>query len=94
MSEFRIEGLDEQLRNMVNEAMNRDRYDKLRYEVGRNYLDNCAKHCGEVSGQLIASYKRQEYGGKKEWVLNGKFTDAIEAGTKVFYARMVNDGHR
>lgn len=93
-SDFSISGLDEQLQRMLREANNRNRYDDLRYDVGRKHLDNCANECGEETGQLVASFKRQPFNGKKEWVLNGKFSDSIEAGTIVYYARMVNDGHR
>lgn len=92
--DFRIEGFDDQLRKLVHESGNRERYDDLRYNVGRNYLDNCAERCGEDSGQLIASFKRRAFNGKKEWILDGKHSESIEAGTHVFYARMLNDGHR
>ncbi|WP_438445904.1 hypothetical protein [Gorillibacterium sp. sgz5001074] len=94
MSDFRINGLDTLIQDMNRESRNRSRYDDLRYDVGRRHLHNCAEHCGEDSGQLVASFRRQPFNGKKEWVLNGRYADSIEAGTSVFYARMLNDGHR
>jgi hypothetical protein len=93
-SDFRISGMDQQLQRMIREASNRNRYDDLRYDVGRRHLDNCAERCGEVSGQLIASFRRQPFQGKKEWILNGQYSESIEVGTSVFYAHMLNDGHR
>ncbi|RTE05492.1 hypothetical protein [Paenibacillus whitsoniae] len=94
MSDFRIEGFDEQFRRLAREAGDKRRYDDLRYDVGRKFLDHCAEESPEKTGQLIASFKRRSFDGKKEWILDGKHAESIEAGTKVFYASMLNDGHR
>ncbi|WP_163854627.1 hypothetical protein [Paenibacillus elgii] len=94
MTDFRISGLEEHIRQMERAARDRKRYDELRYEVGKANLDNNAKLCGEKSGRLVASFRRQSYKGKKEWILFVNPVDTVEVGTKVFYARMVENGHK
>jgi hypothetical protein len=91
---FKIEGLDGLIDGLERASRNKQRYEDLKYDVGKRFLENCAKTCGEDTGQLKASFKREPYKGKREWVLDAKHGDTIEAGTKVFYARMVEEGHK
>lgn len=93
MSDFRIDGLDNLIAGLNKAARNTKRYDKLRKDIGKLHLKNCAKTCGEESGQLKDSFLGVPHNGKRETILYLDGKDTIEAGTHVFYAKMVNDGH-
>ncbi|UVI32085.1 hypothetical protein [Paenibacillus spongiae] len=95
---FKVDGLDEfekQLKKAIRKSGKL--YKDLQYEVGKQHLTDAAQvlksEGHEDSGQLIDSYERKPHDGKKEWALfvDG---DTIEVGTKVFYANMLNDGHK
>lgn len=68
-------------------------YKRMQRKVGERHfklLDEAAPPDDE--GRLRASLQKRSAGFGKEWVENYK-KDAMEIGTKVYYAPMVNDGH-
>lgn len=91
---FKIEGLGELTSALGKAAKDKESYNNLRYDVGKKHLENCAETVAESSGRLKSSYKREPWNGQKEWILFADVGETIEAGTKVFYAPMVEDGHR
>lgn len=91
---FKIEGLNELSSALGKLARDKTSYNNLRYDVGKKHLENCAETVGESSGRLKSSYKREPWNGQKEWILYADVGEIVEAGTKVFYAAMVEDGHR
>lgn len=91
---FKIEGLDQLSKALGHAARDKKRYNQLRYDVGKKHLQNCAAEVPVSSGRLRASFKRELYKGQKEWILFVDPCETIEVGTKVWYARMVEDGHK
>lgn len=91
---FKIDGLDKLSKALGKAAKDKTRYDQLRYDVGKKHLDNCASEAPVSSGRLKSSFKRELYKGQKEWILFVDPGETIEVGTKVWYAKMVEDGHR
>lgn len=65
---------------------------ELLQKAGELVLDRAAEQTPEVEGRLKASYERRTFQGEKEWELNVD-GDTVEAGSNVYYARMVEEGH-
>jgi hypothetical protein len=70
-----------------------ERKQELLTQAGELLLDNAADITDEDEGRLKASYNRIPWNGEKEWVLDVE-DDQVTAGTDVFYARMVEEGHK
>lgn len=84
-----VPGLEKAIQSMVQETGNRRRYNLLRFDAGTAFMDYCAAESGASSARLTASFKRNSYAGKKEWMLELKGSDSIEAGTRVPNARQL-----
>lgn len=69
------------------------KHQELLERAGELLLDNAAEETPEDEGRLKGSYKRIPYKGKEEWVLEVE-DDEVKAGTNVYYARMVEEGHK
>lgn len=69
-------------------------YSKMLTKAGNLLMKNAAAVTPKDEGRLQASYKKKRYNGEKEWYWKKHSKDTIEAGTTVFYARMVEEGHR
>jgi hypothetical protein len=82
-----VQGLAKAIQLMSRETGNRRRYNMLRYDAGVTFMDHCAAQSSFFSDQLTASFRRHSFKGNKEWILELKGTNAIEAGTKVPQAR-------
>ena len=68
-------------------------YRRLLQRVGERHLELMDSFAPpDDEGRLRASLQRRTHGHGKEWVLKIK-KDGVEAGSSVYYAPMVNDGH-
>lgn len=99
---FEVQGLTEFQNKLVNTLRNKQKkYDELRLKIGKRLLKNAAKQV-KVDGlveteRLLDSFEMKPYTDKKgvheEWInkLIGK--DVVKAGSEVWYARIVDEGH-
>lgn len=90
MAEISLKEFDQFLHRAIRKAP--DMHAELLKQLGELVLDKVAEETPEVEGRLKASYQRRPFRGENEWVLNVD-GDTVEAGTTVFYARMVEEGH-
>lgn len=90
MAEITLKEFEKQLEWALKQSPNL--HQKLLQKSGELVLDEAAKQTPEVEGRLKSSYERKSFKGKQEWEINVD-GDAVEAGTNVYYARMVEEGH-
>jgi hypothetical protein len=99
---FKIEGLSEFQNKLANTLRNNQRkYDELRLKIGKQLLKNAAKQVASdrmvETGRLLSSFQMEPYTDKKgtheEWKLKLIGKDVIEAGSTVWYARLIEEGH-
>jgi len=88
--EITLEQFQRQLQKAQAQAS--EKHQELLKQAGELLLDNAAEQTPEDEGRLNSSYKRIPWEGKQEWVLE-VINDEVKAGTNVFYARMVEEGH-
>lgn len=93
MANADLEDLEKDLKRMSELAPKE--YDKLMKNVSEKILENAAEVIkpNSKSGRMLASYEKRPFGKYKEWVDRRIDKDTVEAGTKVFYARWVEEGH-
>lgn len=91
--EFEIKGLDELAQKIQKTIREHRAYNQALLDAGNLLLANAAKITPEVEGRLKASYEKRPFKGQKEWILRRTDNDTIEAGTSVYYAHMVEEGH-
>lgn len=91
---LQIDGLDE-LEQTYMRALrkNKVQYRKLLKRVGKSLMANTADRAPRKSGRLRASYKMLPYKGTVEGEIRIINKDTVEAGSTVFYANIVEQGH-
>lgn len=89
----KVSDLTSMARELRRIQKDRKQYAALQDKVVDNFFKRMdAAAPPDKTGRLRASLQRRPFDGQSEWVVerNGY---TIRAGTKVFYAVMVNDGH-
>lgn len=90
MAEITLEEFQRRLDEALRQAP--ELHQEFLKKAGELVLDKAAEQTPEVEGRLKGSYERRPFKGEQEWVLNVD-GDTVEAGTNVYYARMVDEGH-
>jgi len=91
---FEINGLDEMEQTFLKALRrNKKEYRKLLTKVGQMLMANTADRAPRKSGRLRASYKMLPWKGKVEGEIRIVNKDTVEAGSAVFYANIVEQGH-
>lgn len=90
MAEISLEDFGERLSKAIKKAP--ELHQELLQKAGELVLDKAAEETPVVEGRLRASYERKSFNGEEEWEIKIE-GDTVEAGTNVYYARMVEEGH-
>lgn len=90
MAEISLDDFGERLSKAIKKAP--DLHQELLQKAGELVLDKAAEETPVVEGRLRASYERKSFNGEEEWEIKIE-GDTVEAGTNVYYARMVEEGH-
>lgn len=92
---FEIQGLDE-LEKQLNKAIKKAprEFKKLKDDIKDLTFKNTAKHVPNDKGQLKASFEKQLFRGKKEYIEEDLTKETFAIGTDVWYAHMIENGHK
>jgi hypothetical protein len=92
---FEITGLEE-LEKQLNKAIRKapKEFKKLKDDIKDLTFKNTAKHVPSDKGQLKAAFEKQLFRGKKEYVEEDLSKEAFAIGTDVWYAHMIENGHK
>lgn len=89
-----LEGFEQFIRRLSkSKQVTKEELDQALEEAGKLLMKNAAQETPVVEGRLRASYEMRPWQGREEWVFERTGDLTLNAGTKVYYARWVEEGH-